>query len=128
MKKTKGKKISKRKKYAGIHLIAEFWGGKCIDDSKAIEKILIMAAQKANNTPLKTVIHKFNPQGITGIILLAESHISLHFWPEWNYLALDIFTCGKKSMPYKALGYLKKIFKPKKIQIKKIKRGNGLII
>jgi S-adenosylmethionine decarboxylase len=113
----------KNQKYAGIHLIAEFWGGKIIEDSREIEKILILAAKKSGNTPLKTVIHKFSPQGITGVLLLAESHIAIHAWPEWNYVAIDIFTCGNKAMPQRALEYLKKKFKPKKVQFQEIKRG-----
>ena len=113
----------KKLKYAGIHLIAEFWGGKIIEDPKKIEKILILAAKKANSTPLEVTIHKFSPRGITGVALLAESHIALHLWSEFSYLAVDIFTCGKKAMPYKALEYLKKVFKPKKVEIKEIKRG-----
>ena len=104
-------------------MIAEFWGGRVIEDSKKIEKILIGATKKAKNTPLKVAIHKFNPQGITGVVLLAESHIALHSWPEINYLAIDIFTCGEKAFPYKALEYLKNKFRPKKIKIKEIKRG-----
>ena len=113
----------KKQKYAGIHLLAEFWGGKIIENSKEIEKILIGATKAAKNTPLEITIHKFSPQGITGVVLLAESHIALHSWPEFNYLAIDIFTCGDKAKPYKALNYLKKVFKPKKVVIKEIKRG-----
>jgi S-adenosylmethionine decarboxylase len=114
----------KNQKYAGIHFIIEFWGGKIIENSKEIEEILIGAAKSAKNTPLKIAIHKFNPEGITGVVLLAESHIALHLWPEFNYLAIDIFTCGDKSKPFRALQYLRKKFKPKKVQIYKIKRGN----
>jgi len=113
----------KKIKYAGIHLIAEFWGGKIIEDSKKIEKILIEATKKSGNTPLEVTIHKFSPQGITGVVLLAESHIALHLWSEFNYLAIDIFTCGDKAKPEKALEYLKKKFKPKKVVIQKITRG-----
>lgn len=117
-------KIGNRKiKFVGIHLIAEFWDGKIIEDSKKIEKILIGAAKAAKNTPLEIAVHKFNPQGITGVVLLAESHICLHSWPEFNYLAVDIFTCGEKTFPYKALKYFKKKFKPKRVEVKKIKRG-----
>ena len=67
----------KNQKYLGIHLIAEFWGGKIIENSKEIEEILIGATKSAKNTPLKIAVHKFNPQGITGVVLLAESHIAL---------------------------------------------------
>jgi len=113
----------KKQKYAGIHLLAEFWGGKIIENSKEIEKILIGATKAAKNIPLKVVMYKFYPQGMTGVVLLAESHIALHSWPEFNYLAIDIFTCGDKAKPYKALNYFKKVFKPKKVVIKEIKRG-----
>lgn len=116
-------KKTKKKKYAGTHLIAEFWQGKEIESPKELKKILLNAAKEAKNTPLKTVIHKFHPRGITGIVLLAESHIALHSWPEFDYLAIDIYTCGCGSMPRKALVYLKKIFQPKKVEIKELKRG-----
>jgi len=110
-------------KYAGVHLLADFWSGKIIEDPQKLKKILIEAAKKSKNDPLEITIHKFNPQGITGVLLLAESHIALHSWPEINYIGVDIFTCGEKALPQKALEYLKKEFRPKKIEIKKIKRG-----
>ena len=116
-------KANKKISYAGIHLIAEFWGGKIIENSKEIEKILIEAVKRAKNTPLKTTIHKFSPQGLTGVILLAESHLAIHTWPEIDYVAIDIFTCGEKAIPERALKYLKRVFKPKKVVIKRIKRG-----
>ena len=112
-----------KQKYAGIHLIAEFWNGRIIEDPKEIKKILIEAVKKAKSAPLKVAIHKISPQGLTGVVLLAESHIALHAWPEINYLAIDIFTCGNKAMPYRAFEYLKKTFKPKKVEIKELKRG-----
>lgn len=112
-----------RARYLGVHLIAEFWNGKTIEDPKELKKILTGAVKAANSSPLKISIHKFSPQGITGVILLAESHISIHSWPEYNYVAIDIFTCGDKSAPEKALTYLKEKFQPKKVNIKKIRRG-----
>jgi S-adenosylmethionine decarboxylase proenzyme len=120
---TKKNLLEDRDRYTGIHLVAEFWYGKNIENPKELKKILLEAAKKANNTPLEVFIHKFSPQGITGVVLLAESHITIHTWPEFNYTAIDIFTCGKKARPYWAIKYLKKIFKPKKIKIKEIKRG-----
>ena len=128
LKKTKSssqwvKPIKKPKKYAGILLAADFWSGRIIEDPKEIKRILIEATKKAKNIPLKVTTYKFNPQGITGIVLLAESHIAIHSWPEINYLAIDIFSCGEKARPYKALEYLKKEFQPKRVKIKEIKRG-----
>ena len=122
-KKTKGSNASTNKKHAGIHLIADFWNGKIIEEPKKIENILLAAAKRANNTPLKVIVHKFSPHGLTAVILLAESHIALHNWPEFKYLAIDIFTCGDKSMPYKALEYLREVFKPEKVEIRELKRG-----
>jgi S-adenosylmethionine decarboxylase len=109
--------------YAGIHLLAEFWFGRIIEDSKKIERILLGAVKQSRNTPLSIKIHKFSPRGLTGVVLLAESHIAIHTWPEINYIAIDIFTCGKKSNPDKALEYLKKELQPQKVEIKKLKRG-----
>ena len=114
---------STEQKYAGIHLIAEFWNGKIIENPKEIKKILIAAVKEAKSTPLEVAIHKFSPQGLTGVVLLAESHVAIHSWSEFNYVAIDVFTCGDWAKPYKALQYLKKIFKPKKVEIKEIKRG-----
>ena len=113
------------RKYAGLHLLVDFWFGRIIEEPKKIEKILIEAARKAGNTPLKTTIHKFLPRGITGVVLLAESHIALHSWPEINYLGIDIYTCGEKAMPRKALAYFKKIYQPKKVELQEIKRGRA---
>jgi len=121
--KKKNSIIQKQQKFAGIHLIAEFWNGKTIDNSKKLKKVLIGAVKASKNTPLNIVIHKFSPQGITGVVLLAESHLAIHSWPELNYTAIDIFTCGQKAMPQKALEYLKKVIKPKRVEIKEFKRG-----
>jgi S-adenosylmethionine decarboxylase len=127
MKKTKRSlwAIEKLKKQnsLGIHLIADFWFGKKIEDPKKLEKILIEAAKRTGNTPLEFSYHKFNPQGLTGVLLLAESHIAFHSWPEFNYLGIDIFSCGRKAKPERALKYLKRVLRPKKVEVSIIKRG-----
>lgn len=114
---------TKEEKYAGIHLLAEFWQGRVVEDPEKLKKILIQAVRKSGNTPLEVTIHKFEPRGITGVILLAESHLALHSWPEFHYLAIDIFSCGEKGNPLLALEYLKKEFQPKKMELQIIKRG-----
>jgi len=111
------------KNFYSFHLICDFKLPKFIEDKTKIKNILWKAAQVANNTPLKVAVHKFPSQGITGVVILAESHIAIHSWPEYRYLAIDIFTCGKNTRPYAALEYLKKVFSPKKIKIRMIKRG-----
>lgn len=107
----------------GTLLVADFWHCKEIESKSQLKEILIEAAKKSKNIPLGIKIYKFSPQGMTGVLLLAESHIALHSWPELNYLAIDIFSCGKKASPERALNFLKKKFKPKKVRIFKIKRG-----
>ncbi len=113
----------KNKKYLGCHLIAEFWQGRVIRNPKEIRMILMGATKAAHNTPLAIKVHQFSPQGLTAVALLAESDSGLDCWREVDYLAIDIFTCGQKALPYKALAYLKKQFKPKRVEIKEIKRG-----
>ena len=105
------------------HLIADLETEHFVDSPKEIEKILYAAARKANNTPLKAVVHKFSPHGVTGVILLSESHIAIHSWPEYKYVAVDIFTCGRKTQPKKALEYIRRKFKARQIRVQEIKEG-----
>lgn len=118
------KKSARRKKLHSVHLIADLESPmNFIEDPKELRRVLWQAAKAANNTPLKSSIHKFPLQGITGVVILAESHIAVHTWPECGYMAVDIFTCGKQSMPYKALDYLTAQFKPKKVKLMLVDRG-----
>lgn len=122
MKSMQKKQSSKKKPYS-VHLLADLECPTFVEDPKKLRKILWEAALASKSTPLKTSIHKFPEQGITGVCILAESHIAIHTWPECQYMAVDIFTCGRKSMPYRALEYLKSHFQPKKVKIMFIKRG-----
>ncbi len=113
-----------KKKYLGIHIIAEFWYCKNnIEDPKLVKKIFLETAKAGNNTALKYSYYKFKPIGLTAILILAESHISMHSWPENNYIAFDIFSCGNNIFPKKSLSVLEKYFQPDKKQIKIIYRG-----
>ncbi|MBD3273345.1 adenosylmethionine decarboxylase [Candidatus Dependentiae bacterium] len=109
--------------YLGKHLLLEFWDCKTLDNSKEWEKILWQAAIEAKSTPLKIAVQKFEPQGITGMVILAESHISVHTWPEKKYVAIDVFTCGQHTQPKTAMKYLAKKLSPKKIDSQFINRG-----
>lgn len=110
-------------KYAGIHIIADFWHGRDIANPKELKKILLQAASESQNIPLEVSIHTFRPRGITGVVLLAESHIAIHTWPEIEYVAIDIFTCGESANANKALEFLRKELHPQKITVKAMKRG-----
>jgi S-adenosylmethionine decarboxylase len=111
-------------RYAGRHLLAEFWGATVTESKSELETFLLNAAKISRSEPLGLSVHKFEPHGITGIVVLAESHISIHSWPEFGYAAIDIFTCGKKTRPHDALAYLKEIFSPSKVELKEIHRGD----
>ncbi len=90
------------------HLLLELY--RCEDeklnDESFLRCILSNAAKLANATVLNLISNKFEPQGVTAIALLAESHISIHTWPESNYSAVDIFTCGQNMKPERASTYL----------------------
>lgn len=76
------------------------------DEAELILETLTLAAKVANATILKTAYHQFSPHGITAFLLLAESHISIHTWPELNKAALDIYTCGDHTDPDAALNFI----------------------
>ena len=90
------------------HLLLELYRcdyGK-LNDESFLRCILSRAAKLAKATVLNLISNKFEPQGVTAIALLAESHISIHTWPESNYSAVDIFTCGRNMIPEQASQYL----------------------
>lgn len=127
MKKTKRKKVKNTQwtspQYIGQHIIAEFWQCQNSNSTQVIKEALLRAVKACRAELLALKIHRFSPKGISGIAMIGESHISLHTWPENDYMAIDIFTCGQKVKPYLALEALKKIFQPKHLKIIKLKRG-----
>ena len=94
--------------HASKHLLLELY--RCnyekLNDESFLRCTLNNAAKLANSTVLNLISNKFEPQGVTAIALLAESHLSIHTWPESNYSAVDIFTCGKHMNPDIACKYL----------------------
>jgi S-adenosylmethionine decarboxylase len=109
--------------YAGTHLLLELWGAENVTSLEKVKKALIESVNACGATLLEIKLHRFSPnQGISGIAIIKESHISIHTWPEFGYVAIDIFVCGEVN-PYKAIPVLKKIFKPKKMQLLELKRG-----
>lgn len=108
--------------FAGTHLIVDLWGGEGFNDQALIEATLRKCIDQCGATLLHFHMHQFEPDGISGVAVLAESHISFHSWPEQNFMALDIFMCGKTD-PYKAIPVLKAAFKPETVQLNDLKRG-----
>ena len=107
------------------HLLLELY--KCdyekLNDESFLRCSLNRAAKLANATVLNLISNKFEPQGVTAIALLSESHISIHTWPESNYSAIDIFTCGQHMMPEVASQYLIEALKAEEHSLRVIERN-----
>ncbi len=109
----------------GTHLLIELGGVEpaLLDDPAWIRETMVLAAKKGRATILNTSFHEFSPQGVSGVIVLAESHISVHTWPEEGYAAVDVFTCGDRAMPHLAAAYLVQAFAPRSYKVREIPRG-----
>ena len=107
------------------HLLLELYRCDCekLNDESFLRCILNRAAKLANATVLNLISNKFEPQGVTAIALLAESHISIHTWPESKYSAVDIFTCGQNMMPELASQYLIESLMAKEHALRVIERN-----
>jgi S-adenosylmethionine decarboxylase len=109
--------------FAGTHLIIDLWGASRLDDINHIEDTLREAIREAGATLLHIHLHHFTPNGgVSGVAVLAESHISIHTWPERDYAALDVFMCGD-ALPHRTIPVLKRAFAPESVQIGDHKRG-----
>jgi S-adenosylmethionine decarboxylase len=112
-------------KYLGKHLIVEFYGcpSNIIDNKGLLEEILVESVDRAEGKIIGKIFHKFNPQGVTGIIAIAESHVSIHTWPENGYMALDVFTCGSKVDPWKIYKAVAEKIKHGHVKVVELNRG-----
>lgn len=109
----------------GRHLIVEY--SDCdrgiLDNLDRLEADLKDAARKAGATIVRSVFHRYNPQGLSGVVVIAESHLSIHTWPEYGYAAVDFFTCGDSVDPYLAFEYMKTQLGARNAQVSEVKRG-----
>lgn len=108
----------------GSHYIGELFGAKNMDDHVFVENTLRACAAAAGATVLNAQFHHFDSGGVTGVVILAESHISLHSWPEHDYAAVDIFMCGAARIA-EAVKVLERAFQPTRIIGKTLLRGHG---
>ncbi len=110
-------------RYAGSHLIIDLWQAEHLDDITTIELTLRRAIKAADATLLHLHLHEFSPNGgISGVAVLAESHISIHTWPERGYAAIDVFMCGA-AQPHKVVPILKHAFNARTVTIGEQMRG-----
>jgi S-adenosylmethionine decarboxylase len=109
----------------GKHLLLELkeCNREVLDDLSFLQGVLVSAAEKAGATVLENYFHQFAPQGVSGAVLIAESHLSLHTWPEYGYAAVDIFTCGTTVDTEVAAELLIQKLESKDPSIMEIKRG-----
>jgi S-adenosylmethionine decarboxylase len=113
-------------RFAGTHLIVDLWGAEGINDLAYVEDTLRECVEAAEATLLHIHLHHFTPNdGISGVAVLAESHISIHSWPESGYAALDIFMCGD-AKPHRAVEVLRERFRPSHVGVEEHRRGRGL--
>jgi S-adenosylmethionine decarboxylase len=109
--------------FAGSHLIIDFWDAEGLRDKERIEQAMRNAVEAAGATLLHIHLHTFEPNGgLSGVAVLAESHISVHTWPERGYAAFDVFMCGDAE-PKKALKALEQSLMPKRVVVGMHKRG-----
>lgn len=114
------------KTFAGTHLIIEVVRGEGLDDESRIQKAFRDCVDACGATLLHIHTHKFSPQGVSGVAVLAESHISVHTWPEIGYGAFDVFMCGEAD-PWKAVGILRTTFAAEEVRVRELLRGHGLV-
>jgi S-adenosylmethionine decarboxylase len=107
---------------AGVHLIVDLYGAKGLDDIDLVESTLRKCVDAARATLLHIHVHHFQPNGISGVAVLAESHISIHTWPDASYAALDVFMCGKAS-PDACIPVLREAFAAARVEVNEILRG-----
>lgn len=100
----------------GRHILADFWGvdDSVLDDMELLKRYMLEAAEKSHTTVLSVCCEKFEPSGCTILVLLSESHLSIHTYPEQHFAAIDCYTCGIDKYPGLALDYLYQQLKPTK--------------
>lgn len=110
-------------RFAGTHLIVDLFEAECLDDLAHVETMLRDCVAAAGATLLHIHLHRFSLNGgISGVAVLAESHISVHTWPESGYAAFDVFMCGETD-PHRTVAVLRRAFRPRHLSVSEHLRG-----
>ncbi len=109
----------------GRHLLVEFYdcNPEIINNKDLVEQYMKEAALEAGSTIVQSVFHMFQPHGVSGVVVIAESHLAIHTWPEYKYASVDLYTCGSCVDPLVAYRYLKNKFQSSCADLKEINRG-----
>jgi S-adenosylmethionine decarboxylase len=112
-------------KALGTHIVCELSGcdAAALTNVDAVREMMIGAANASRATIMEVAFHRFEPQGVSGVVVLAESHISIHTWPETGYAAMDFYTCGDHTDPWLACEYAAKALSAKTMLTTEVKRG-----
>jgi len=109
----------------GRHILVEFFGctPEIMNDVSIIEQSMVGAAEKAGATVINSTFHHFSPYGVSGVVVIQESHLAIHTWPEYQYAAVDLFTCGDAVNPWDSFDFLKIAFEAKSFSALEMRRG-----
>ncbi|BDG60084.1 adenosylmethionine decarboxylase [Caldinitratiruptor microaerophilus] len=112
-------------KALGRHILAEVYGcdPTLLNDIKHVEKVMVDAALNAGAEVREVAFHRFSPQGVSGVVIISESHLAIHTWPELGYAAVDVFTCGDDVDPWIACQHICDQFKAESVSATETKRG-----
>jgi len=116
---------SEKLKALGTHIVCELsgCGSQALTNVDGVHAMMIDAARAANATIMESAFHRFEPQGVSGTVILAESHLSIHTWPEKGYAAMDFYTCGDHTDPWLACQYAAQRLGAKSMLTTEFKRG-----
>jgi len=109
----------------GKHILAEYYECdiRILNDLELLEHYMREAVIKSGATIIDSTFHQFSPHGVSGVIVIAESHMAMHTWPEYGYAAVDFFTCGERVNPWKAFEFMNEKLKSVRNSTKELKRG-----
>ncbi len=112
-------------KALGRHVLVEFYGcdPDALNDKERLEEVMREAAVESGATVVNSVFHLFNPHGVSGVVVIAESHLTIHTWPEYGYAAVDLFTCGDSVDPWIAFERMKEYLQAEQMFTMEVKRG-----
>jgi len=112
-------------KALGSHLLLDLWQVPhvLLDDLEALEKQLVAAAKRGGAHVVEARFHRFEPHGVSGVVILMESHLALHTWPELGFAAVDVFTCGSESIAEAIADEIVEALAPGKFEIRRFERG-----
>jgi len=109
----------------GRHILCEAFGcdSELLNDRQKVEATMVQAALEAGAEVREVAFHQFSPQGVSGVVVISESHLAIHTWPEIGYAAIDVFTCGERVDPWQACNYLIESFRAQNATTTEVKRG-----